>query len=460
MESVREIIVDQGGSMTTYSCDERPAILSYPKKVEQEKLTSTICIIGLGYIGLPTAAILAERGYRVFGVDVRSDVVDTINAGRIHIHEPHLDDLVAKVVRQGKLSASTSPCAADVFFLCVPTPINADTSPDLSYVEAAAKSIRPYVRRGSLIILESTSPPGTTEHVVIPHAIPEGFEVGRDVFVAHCPERVLPGHILTEAVENDRIVGGVTPACTERTKALYESFVTGQILTTSAVTAETAKLVENSYRDVNIAFANELSMMCDKLGVDVHEIIELANRHPRVKILSPGPGVGGHCISVDPWFLVHAAPEETPLIRQARHVNCNKPHFILRQIQQVAHANNAQVIGCLGLAYKADVDDLRESPSLEIVRELRKHKAFDVLACEPYVPADRFTEFPLVGLDEVLRRSHMLVLLTDHAQFKNLPYELLATKTLVDTRGVWRDKLRQGAAADALQIAPLRTRAA
>lgn len=431
--------------MSKYSNTDRAAILSYAQQVEQEKVNGTVCVVGLGYIGLPTAAILADRGYRVFGVDVRPDVVNTINRGQIHIHEPHLDELVAKVVRQGRLSASTAPCQADVFFLCVPTPVNDDTSANLSYVEAAARSIRPHVRHGSLIILESTSPPGTTENIVIPHAVPESLEVGRDVFVAHCPERVLPGRILIEALENDRIVGGVTPECTKRTVALYESFVSGKVLTTSAVAAETAKLVENSYRDVNIAFANELSMMCDTLGVDVYEIIELANRHPRVNILSPGPGVGGHCISVDPWFLVHAAPERTPLIRQARQVNLSKPHFILQQIEHLARTYGVSTIGCLGLAYKADVDDLRESPSLEIVRELNANANYCILTCEPYVNADRFMELALVELDEVIRRSDMLVLLTDHTQFKNISYDILKSKVLLDTRGIWREKLKHGA---------------
>lgn len=420
----------------------------------------TICVVGLGYIGLPTASILADYGYHVLGVDVRPDVVATVNRGQIHIVEPHLDELVARVVRQGKLTASLQPCVADVFFLCVPTPINPDTTADLSYVESAARSIRRFVRPGSLIILESTSPPGTTEHVVVRHAVPDNCQVGRDVFVAHCPERVLPGRILIEAVENDRIVGGVTPACTAQALAFYESFVKGRVLPATALAAETAKLVENSYRDVNIAFANELSMLCDKLSLDVYEIIALANRHPRVNILSPGPGVGGHCISVDPWFLVHVAPEHTPLIRTARQVNNHKPHFVRQKIEQAARACHAKTIGCLGLAYKADVDDLRESPSLEIVRELRQLAQYEVLACEPYVPASHFTEFPLTSLDEVLRRSDVLVLLTDHAQFKNLPFAILSSKTLVDTRGVWRKMPCEGAAAEQGTVASPHAKAA
>ena len=439
---------------------KRLSIISHSKTIDPNRSPRTVCVMGLGYIGLPTASILAERGYRVFGVDVRPDVVQAINRGQIHIHEPHLDELVARVVHDGDLTAATVPCPADIFVLCVPTPTHPDMSADVSYVEAAARAIQPHVRRGSLIILESTSPPGTTENIVVPHAVPDGWKVGQDVFVAHCPERVIPGHILREVVENDRIVGGVTPACTERIAEFYKTFVTGEVLTTNAKAAETAKLVENSFRDVNIAFANELSMMCDRLGLDVYEIIELANRHPRVNILAPGPGVGGHCISVDPWFLVHAAPRETPLIRQAREVNNHKPHFVLGQIERAASSSHAQVIGCLGLAYKADVDDLRESPSLEIVRELRQRGACEILACEPYVDAARFQEFPLTSLDEVLRRSDMLVLLTDHTQFKNLPYEVLKTKTLVDTRGTWRKTLREGALAAPSRDSTIQSRAA
>ncbi len=400
--------------------------------------TTKVCVMGLGYIGLPTASILANKGYQVHGVDVRPDVVETINQGRIHIEEPDLDILVRSAVNSGQLRAGTEPVPADVFIICVPTPINPDHSPDLSYVEQAARALRPHVRPGALVILESTSPPRTTEKVVVPHAVPPELTPGRDVFVAHCPERVLPGRILLEAVQNDRVVGGMTPACAARAKSFYETFVNGQVLATSAVAAEITKLVENSYRDVNIAFANELSMFCDEFDVDVREIIALANRHPRVNILSPGPGVGGHCISVDPWFLVHAAPEKTPLIRRAREVNDSKPHHVvehvLRLAQQFAHPR----IGCLGLTYKADVDDLRESPSLEIVRELRARQVGDILACDPYISPARFSEFPLLSLNDVLAQSQVLVLLTDHKQFRDVPRRVLQEKVVVDTRGVWR----------------------
>ena len=402
------------------------------------KRYSSVCVVGLGYIGLPTASILADCGYRVFGTDVRPHVVDTVNRGEIHIHEPHLDRLVRRVVEQGRLTAALEPHPADVFILCVPTPFHEDRSPDVTYVEAAARSIRPYVRPGNLVILESTSPPRTTEEIVVKEAIPESLAVGADVFVAYCPERVLPGRILIEAVENDRVVGGITAACTDRALRFYQTFVTGAVVPTNAVTAEMTKLVENSFRDVNIAFANELSMMAERFGVDVWELIELANRHPRVKILSPGPGVGGHCISVDPWFLVHTAPDLTPLIRTAREVNDRKPQVVLAQINRLAQERRAKTIGCLGLAYKADVDDLRESPSLEIVRELRRQGRYEILACEPYATPDKFSEFPVVGLDVALQRSDVLVLLTDHSHFRAIRPELLACKALLDTRGIWR----------------------
>lgn len=397
-----------------------------------------VCVMGLGYIGLPTASILANKGFRVHGVDVREDVVATIAKGGIHIEEPDLDILVRSAVNSGQLSVGTKPEEADVFIICVPTPIQHDHSPDLSFVDQASRAIRPYVRAGNLVILESTSPPHTTDRVVRPNAIPAELEVGRDIFVAHCPERVLPGRILLEAVQNDRVVGGITPACAARAKAFYESFVNGEVLAADAVTAEVTKLVENAYRDVNIAFANELSVLADQLDIDPWEVISLANRHPRVNVLSPGPGVGGHCISVDPWFLVHAAPELTPLMRTAREVNDHKPHYVVDHVARLARQFATPKIGCLGLTYKADVDDLRESPSLEIVRELRALGVGEVLACDPYVSSARFDEFPLLPLSDVLAQSHVLVLLTDHRQFKDVPRKVLQEKVVVDTRGLWR----------------------
>ncbi len=404
----------------------------------KKKSDLTVCVLGLGYIGLPTASVLATKGFRVFGMDVRPDVVETINRGEIHIEEPDLDILVRSAVNSGQLTAVTEPQPADVFIVCVPTPIRADHSPDLSFIQSACRALRPHVEQGNLIILESTSPPKTTEEVVVPNAIPEGMVVGKDVFVAHCPERVLPGRILLEVVQNDRVVGGVTQECTDQAVAFYESFVNGAVLPTDAVSAETTKLVENAYRDVNIAFANELSILAHHLNIDPWEIIALANRHPRVNILNPGPGVGGHCISVDPWFLVDAAPKITRLIRMAREVNDAKPNHVVAHIMELASQFNDPVIGCLGLTYKADVDDLRESPSLEIVEELRDREIGSIMACDPYIASERFSQFPLHSLEETLAKSQVLVLLTDHKQFLKIPKKTLQEKVIVDTRGAWR----------------------
>jgi UDP-N-acetyl-D-mannosaminuronic acid dehydrogenase len=400
--------------------------------------STSVSVVGLGYIGLPTASVLATKGFKVHGTDVRTEVVDTINQGRIHIKEPDLDILVRSAVNSGQLRAGLEPERADVFMICVPTPVQADHKPDLSFIEQACRAIRPHVQRGNLIILESTSPPNTTEDVVVPAAVPDGWTVGEDVFVAHCPERVLPGRILLEVVQNDRIVGGVTKACAEMAKRFYETFVSGEVFATSARSAEITKLVENSYRDVNIAFANELSVLCDHLDTDPWEIIALANRHPRVGILSPGPGVGGHCISVDPWFLVHAAPEHTRLIRTARQVNDSKPDYIVRHVAELAEQFASPKIGCLGITYKSDVDDLRESPALQIVRKLRARGIGEILTCDPYVSPDHFQEFPLSTLADVLTKSQLLVLLTAHRPFRDVPRKILQEKVVVDTCGIWR----------------------
>ncbi len=399
---------------------------------------TTVCVIGLGYIGLPTGSVLATRGFRVFGMDVRPEIVETINRGEIHIEEPDLDILVRSAVNSGQLSASLQPQEADVFIICVPTPIRDDHTPDLSYIQQACEAIRPFVKAGNLVVLESTSPPTTTENVVARHAIPVELTIGEDVFVAHCPERVLPGRILLEVVQNDRVVGGLTPKCTERAKEFYETFVNGQTFGTTAVAAETTKLVENSYRDVNIAFANELSVLADHLGIDAWEVIQLANRHPRVNILNPGPGVGGHCISVDPWFLVHSAPDVTRLIRTAREVNDEKPNYIVQRVKSLAAEFATPRIGCLGITYKADIDDLRESPALKIVRDLYQQRLGDVMVCDPLVVPDRFDEFPLHSLDEVIEKSNILVLLTAHRQFLNVSRKMLQEKVIVDTQGAWR----------------------
>ncbi len=395
-----------------------------------------MCVVGLGYIGLPTASLLATRGHSVLGVDVRQDVVDTINDGRIHIVEPELDVLVRAAVHGGGLRASTTPRAADVFILAVPTPFRDGHQPDLRFVEAAARSIAPVLAPGNLVVLESTSPVGTTEAVadILMAARPD-LATPRAFHVAHCPERVLPGRILVELVENDRVVGGVDAASTESAVAFYRTFVSGDVLATDARTAEMCKLVENSYRDVNIAFANELSLLCDRFGIDVWRLIELANRHPRVQILTPGAGVGGHCIAVDPWFLVSAAPDLARVIHAARNVNDHKAEWVVARILDAA-AQTTGAIALLGLAYKPDIDDLRESPALHIARAVAAVLPERVRCVEPHVASvDGLT---LATLDAALSDAGLVVALVPHRVFRGLAAEALAGKVVLDVAGIWR----------------------
>jgi UDP-N-acetyl-D-mannosaminuronic acid dehydrogenase len=392
--------------------------------------------LGLGYIGLPTASLLGTRGYKVVGVDVSAKVVDTINQGNVHIVEPDLDILVKSAVQSGNLRASLVPEESDVFIIAVPTPFKDGHQPDLSYVEQATADILPFVRPGNLVVLESTSPVGTTLEIVAKRLEPCGLRIGEQIFVAHCPERVLPGRILTELVENDRIVGGINEASSAAAADFYAEFVRGAVLTTDASTAELTKLVENSFRDVNIAFANELSVICDRLGVDVWEVIALANRHPRVNILQPGPGVGGHCIAVDPWFIVAKAPEQARLIRTAREVNDAKPDWVVERVAAQARKFRDPVIACLGLAFKADVGDLRESPALQIVQRLRDRKIGRLLVCEPNV--DRHDEFELVPLTQAIAAADIVLLLVDHRPFRRLKPTDLKEKVVIDTRGALR----------------------
>lgn len=394
-----------------------------------------VCVVGLGYIGLPTASLLGTKGCQVTGVDVSSEVVATINEGRIHIEEPDLDLMVKSAVQAGKLRASTTPVEADVYILAVPTPIAADKQPDLSMVQAAARSIAPVVGKGALVILESTSPVGTTETIVARELAAAGLVIGEDVFVAYCPERVLPGRILTELVENDRVVGGVGDGSTEVALEFYQSFVRGEVVGVDSRTAEMVKLAENSFRDVNIAYANELSMVCARAGVSVWEVIRIANRHPRVKILQPGPGVGGHCIAVDPWFIVASDPERAKLIRAAREVNDAKPHWVIERVKQCAAKVREPVIACLGLTFKADVDDLRESPALDIVKELARERVGELLVVEPHLLFH--PEFELVPVEEALSRANIVLVLVDHKPFKRIRREALHEKLLIDTRGLF-----------------------
>ena len=403
-----------------------------------------LCVLGLGYIGLPTASIFATKGKRVLGVDVSPAVVETINSGKIHIQEPDIDVLVRAAVQSGNLRAAATPAPAEVFILAVPTPFDVQPDgsrlPDLSYVEAATRSLAPHVRAGNLVILESTSPVGTTEKVkawLEAELVSRGIALPADILYAHCPERILPGQMLKELVSNDRIAGGLTPAAAVHAKALYETFCTAQIFLTDARTAELAKLTENAFRDVNIAFANELSLICDRLKVDVWELIRLANRHPRVKILQPGPGVGGHCIAVDPWFIVAAAPEEARLMRTAREVNDHKPHHVVAQVRAAAALQAQPVVACLGLAFKANVDDLRESPAVEIALALAA-AGLPVLAVEPHVralPSSLAGKAKLVSLEEAMAAANVIVLLVDHRAFGSLTLASFAGKALIDTRG-------------------------
>ena len=403
----------------------------------------SICVMGLGYIGLPTASLLATKGFKVTGVDVSQKVVDTINRGEIHIVEPDLDILVKSAVHSGNLSASLEPVEADVFIIAVPTPFKdggpdhiSGKKPDLSYIEAATKKIAPCVKPGNLVILESTSPVGTTDEVVATILKSEGHSVGDEVYVAHCPERVLPGRILIELVENDRVVGGINEASTAVTVNFYERFVRGAVLATTAKTAEMVKLTENSSRDVQIAFANELSMICETESIDTWEVIELANRHPRVNILQPGPGVGGHCIAVDPWFIVDRSPDCSNLIRTAREVNDAKPAWVIERVKKCADKFKSPVIACLGLAFKADVDDLRESPAFDIAKKLKEEKVGELLVCEPNL--SECSEFNLFSFEQAVAEADIVLLLVDHKQFRGIAAAELREKVLIDTRGVVR----------------------
>jgi len=412
--------------------------------------TKRISVLGLGYVGLPVAGALASRGFEVIGVDVAQRIVDVINTGKIHIVEPDLDMVVQAAVSAGRLRATLKPEPSDAFIIAVPTPFTGDHKPDISYVKAAAQMIAPLLRKGNLVILESTSPVGTTEQICSWFAelrpdlvMPEAERENADIHIAHCPERVLPGSVLRELVDNDRIIGGISPLCATHAVTLYRSFVRGEMHLTNARTAELAKLVENAYRDVNIAFANELSIVCDQLSVNVWDLIELANKHPRVNILSPGPGVGGHCIAVDPWFIIAASPESTPVIRAARGVNDGKPELVFAKVKAAAERLRSPVIACLGLSYKADIDDLRESPALHIVERLAQEHVGELLIVEPNVrklPASlsQASNIKLVELREALAAADIVLLLVDHRQFKRIDRDLLKPKITIDTRGIWR----------------------
>ncbi|MCV2886020.1 UDP-N-acetyl-D-mannosamine dehydrogenase [Aestuariibacter sp. AA17] len=407
-----------------------------------------ISVIGLGYIGLPTAAVIASRGIDVIGIDVSEKAVDTINQGKVHIVEPDLDMVVQAAVTMGKLKASMTPEPADAFMIAVPTPFKEGKQPDLTYIHEAAKSIAPVLEKGNLIILESTSPVGATEQLASwlqalrPDLRFPGVGSGEpNMYVAHCPERVLPGRVLEELVSNDRIIGGMSKSCSDAAIALYKTFVRGECIVTNARTAEMAKLTENSFRDVNIAFANELSIICDQLNINVWELIQLANRHPRVNILNPGPGVGGHCIAVDPWFIVDSAPENAKIIKTAREINDGKPNYVIGQVEKAADEFKRPVIACLGLAFKPDIDDLRESPALSIAKQLVDRNIGEVLVVEPnisFLPDNLANSgFKLVSLEEALESANVLAILVGHKQFKDISQRDVNSKIVVDSCGIF-----------------------
>jgi UDP-N-acetyl-D-mannosaminuronic acid dehydrogenase len=398
-----------------------------------------ICVIGLGYIGLPTASTFAANGIHVLGVDINSHIIETLNKGEIHIHEPGLHDEVKKAIHSGKFKASTKPEEADAFIIAVPTPFQENKFgeyngmtyklADMRAVISAAESILPFLRKGNLVVLESTSPPRTTVDLVTPILARSGLEAGHDFHLAYSPERVLPGQIMRELIENARVIGGVTPESAQVGHDLYATFVKGQIIKTDATTAEMVKLMENTYRDVNIAIANEFSRLADKFGVDVWEAISLANLHPRVKILSPGPGVGGHCISVDPWFLVEAAPELTPLIYHSRQVNDAQPHFVVDTVKRVVGSLTGKKIAVLGLAYKPDVDDLRESPANEVVHLLQLEGA-KVKAWEPFKPDANLPGIDMASsLEDAIKDADAVMLMVKHAEFRQLNPAEIVKKT-------------------------------
>jgi UDP-N-acetyl-D-mannosaminuronic acid dehydrogenase len=406
-------------------------------------------VVGLGYVGLPTAAVLASRGVEVVGVEINETVVARINAGDVHITEPDLDILVQGTVATGRLRATIQPESAEVYVIAVPTPFKDNYEPDLTHIKAAAEAIAPVLERGTLVILESTSPVGTTEKLTdwLAAARPDLSFPGNskntpDISVAYCPERVLPGRVLIELVDNDRIIGGMSPECAEKAVDFYRIFLQGECHVTNAATAELAKLTENSYRDVNIAFANELSLICDHLDINVWELLKLANQHPRVDILKPGPGVGGHCIAIDPWFIVSSAPDQAHLIRTARTVNDDKPNHVVTKIKAHAARFKAPVVACLGLSYKPDIDDLRESPALKIAETLADAKVGEILVVEPHIsnlPAsleDR-SNLILTEAADAIEKADIVALLVPHRAFQRLNRATLDQKILIDTQGMW-----------------------
>lgn len=408
----------------------------HAKNTKSKDLTPRVCVVGLGYIGLPTASMLATHGFKVIGVDVNEKINSELKRGKTHIEEPGLRTLVEAAVKSGNLTPCVKPGEADAFIIAVPTPVTSDKRADLSFVKAAAESIVPVLRPGNLVILESTSPPGTTRELLVPILTRSGLKIGEELYVVHCPERVLPGRIIKEIVENDRIIGGINPESAEKAKELYSTFVDGNIFLTDATTAEMVKLMENTYRDVNVALANELSILCERLNIDAWEVIELANRHPRVKLHKPGPGVGGHCLPVDPWFIVEKFPEEAKLIRLSREINDAQPKHVFKAIEEATRGLKEPKVTVLGVTYKGNVDDTRESPARELIHLLRERN-YAVAAYDPHVST---FEIKLDGLEEAFRSSDYAVVMADHDEFKYLDPDklgkLMRTKQVLDTRNI------------------------
>lgn len=405
---------------------------------------SKVSVIGLGYIGLPTSVVAASKGgHTVFGVDINPKAVEIINSGKAHIEETGLDELVAQTISNGSFKAFTTVQPADVYLIIVPTPFSEKAGeskqPDMKYVRQAATDIAPFIKEGDLVVLESTSPVGATRIDVAEVILKLRPELTGKIHFAFCPERAIPGNTLHELVHNDRTVGGVDDESTQKAVEFYSSYIEGDILKTTSDTAEMVKLTENASRDVQIAFANELSLVCDDLRLDVWKVIELANHHPRVDILQPGPGVGGHCIAVDPWFIVASSPENTPLMRTAREVNDGKPDWVVSKVKKaVAEKSKTEkpVIGLLGLAFKPDVDDLRESPSVTVAKALQQATDAEIMVCEPYIQEHEL--FALSSLEKTLDESNIVVMLTDHKAFKEIQPELLESKIIIDTRGTFK----------------------
>lgn len=399
-----------------------------------------ICIIGQGYIGLPTAALFADNSCKVIGVDINRDLINDLNKGFIHIEEPGLKEKLSLAITNKNYSASTKPEKSDVFIITVPTPTNTDDlSCDLTYVISACKSIVPYIEKGNIVIVESTIAPMSTDNIIKPIFEKEGFTIGKDLYLAHCPERVLPGKIMEELINNDRIVGGITPQCSDKAAKIYKTFVKGKIMKTEAKTAEMSKCMENTFRDVNIALANELTKICSKIGVNVLDVIELANKHPRVNIHDPGPGVGGHCLAIDPYFIYALAPEEAKMIKLARDINNSMPQFVVDKTKELLKGIVSPKIAILGVAYKGNTGDIRESPAL-MVHELLKSEGFEIAIHDPHVENENYCSF-----EEAIQDADMCLVLSDHDEFKNLDYGLISEKmnspVIFDTKNIISKKM-------------------